>query len=83
MNPIFQMVIYRVVSDLNSRCPACDGRLEVVTSGKHGRRRCERCGADATPRRATSGSTAGAHTGGAVRGTRLFRWPSLRRGRAR
>lgn len=43
MNPIFQMVIYRVVADLDRRCRECNGRLEVATSVKHSRRTCERC----------------------------------------
>jgi hypothetical protein len=83
MNPIFQVVINRVVSELNSRCRVCDGRLEVATSGKHKRRRCARCGADAAPPRASSGSAFGVPAADETRGTRPVRWPSLRRGRAR
>ena len=46
MNPELQVVLSRIVSELNRRCKVCDGRLVLVVSGKHRRRRCERCGAD-------------------------------------
>jgi hypothetical protein len=37
MNPIVQATISRVVADLGHGCPSCDGRIEVVTSGRHTR----------------------------------------------
>ena len=82
MNPIFQAIISSVVSELNRRCPACDGRLETVTSGKHQRRRCVTCGADA-PRRVSEHATRGRRIEGDTRARWPFRWPSQRRSRAR
>jgi hypothetical protein len=83
MNPIFQAVIYRAVSDLNRRCHACGGRFEVEMSGRRERRKCDRCGADARQRRARGGEPRHAHGEGDSQIKRLFRWPSLRKGRAR
>lgn len=57
MNPIFQAVISRVVMELNRRCPVCDGRLEIVRSGKHLRRRCATCGADVASRASIDATT--------------------------
>jgi hypothetical protein len=67
MNPIFQAVVQRIVSDRNSRCPEC------------GRRRCDSCGADVRPRRARRGR----YVDTTVRPRRSFRWPALLTGRAR
>jgi hypothetical protein len=77
MNPIFQMVIHRVIADIESRCRACDGRLDVVSNGNLARRRCARCGMAAAPRRSAGSSTVDVPAGG-----RPARWPSLRRGPA-
>ena len=82
MNPIFQAVIYGVVSSLNSRCRACGGRVEAVTSGRHVRRKCVRWGADA-PRPARVSAPRRARREGDTAAKGLFRWSSLWRGRAR
>jgi hypothetical protein len=82
MNPIFQAVMSRVVAQISSRCPVCDGRLETVSSGKHRRRRCVTCGAD-VPRRVSGHPTSGRPYEGGARARRPFRWPSQRRSRGR
>ena len=82
MNPILQAVISRVVSEINSRCPVCDGRLATVSSGKHRRRRCVTCGAD-VPRRVSGHATSGRRSDGDAHARRPFRWPSQRPRRAR
>jgi tRNA(Ile2) C34 agmatinyltransferase TiaS len=82
MNPIFQAVMSRVVSELNNRCPVCDGRLETVSSGKHQRRRCVTCGAD-VPRRVSGHATSSRRIHGDAHARRPFRSPSQRLRRAR
>ena len=82
MNPIFQAVMSRVVAELNSRCPVCDGRLETVSSGKHRRRRCVMCGAD-VPGRASNHPTRARLFGRGTRANRPVRWPAQRLSRPR
>ena len=82
MNPILQAVISRVVSEINSRCPVCDGRLATVSSGKHRRRRCVTCGADA-PLRLSGHAARGRRFEADARERRPVRWPSQRPRRAR
>ena len=82
MNPILQAVISRVVSEINSRCPVCDGRLETVSSGKHRRRRCVTCGAD-VPLRLSRHAARGRRFEADAHERRPVRWPSQRRSRAR
>jgi hypothetical protein len=67
MNPIFQAIVQRIATYPNSRCPEC------------GRHRCNSCGADVRPRRATRGR----YVDTTVRPRRSFRWPALLTGRAR
>jgi hypothetical protein len=83
MNPIFQAVICRAVSDLNRCRHACGGRFEVETSDRRERGKCGRCGAAAPRRRARGTESRRAHGEGDSQAKRPFRWPSLRKERAR
>jgi tRNA(Ile2) C34 agmatinyltransferase TiaS len=82
MNPILQAVMSRVISKLASRCPVCDGRLRMVSSGKHQRLRCVTCGAD-VPRHVRGNPTRDRRADEDVPASLPLRRPSHRRRRTR